>query len=156
MKAAVVILLAFCLPGYCQLVLNPGDSWAYEFSNLPRTGSTPMFGSNPGGLFQFSVNSSTFQSGDVLRYDMFESTASEAPICSGTMIGAPFNGSCARDFSWQDRQGGIRFTLVSGPITVDSITVASILPGPSLSSYDVYSETFTPVPEPAVTSLVAA
>ena len=70
-------------------------------------------------------------------------------------MGAPFNGSCERDLSWQDRQGAIRFTMVSGSITVDSIIVESILPGPSLSSYDVYSETFTPVPEPTVTSLLA-
>jgi len=43
---------------------------------------------------------------------------------------------------------------VSGSLTVDSVTLQAIVSGPSLSSFEVYSSTFTPVPEPANLGLV--
>jgi len=149
-------LLSVSFPGYAQLVLNPGDAWLYDFSNLPKTGSTPVFGTNPGGSFQFSINGSTFQNGDMLRYEMFENSSTEPPICSGTMSSAPpFDRTCSSDFSWQDRQGAIRLTMLSGSVEVDSITITAITSGPSLSSYDVNSVSFTPVPEPGAPALLA-
>ena len=153
------LVLVLCRPALSQLVLNPGASWTYDFSNLPKTGSVSVFGVYPGGVLQFTVDSATFQSGDTLRYEMFENSSSESAICSGLMSSASFNPTCQRDFSWQDRQGAIRLTLLAGsvtPVTVDSITVKTIVSGPSLSSYDVYSSTFTPVPEPATISLLGA
>jgi hypothetical protein len=67
----------------------------------------------------------------------------------------PYTASCTSDFAWQDQQGAIRLTMLSGSAIIDSITVKAIVSGPSLSSYDVYSVTFTPVPEPGVLSLIA-
>jgi hypothetical protein len=137
------------------MVLNQGDGWTYNFSNLPKMGSVSVFGTNPGGSLEFTVNSSTFQSGDMLQYEMFENSSLETPRCTRIMNSAPpFNPTCQRDFSWQDRQGAIRLTMLAGSVTVDSITVKAIVSGPSLSSYDVYSSTFTPVPEPAAVSLL--
>ena len=151
---ACIFILSLCLPSYSQLVLSPGQVWDYSFDNLPKTGSVPVFGNNPGGTFQFTVNSSSFQPGDMVRYEMFENSSAEAAICSATMSSTPpFDASCTRDFSWQDRQGVIRFTMESGSITIDSITLKAIVAGPSLSSYDVYSTTFTPVPEPRTMTL---
>jgi len=149
------VIVACCLPCFSQLVLTPGQLWDYSFDTLPRTGSVPVFGNNPSGTLQFTVNSSSFQPGDMLRYDMFENNTSETPVCSETMSSAPpFGASCTSDFSWQDRQGAIRFSMLSGSVTIDSITLKAVVAGPSLSSYDVYSTTFTPVPEPGTMTLV--
>lgn len=144
-----VLWLVFCVQSHGQLSLNAGESWAYQFDNLPKTGTVSTFGATPGGVFEFTVDSSTFQSGDMLRFEMFEHDTSEVPICSGVMTSAPpFIGSCETDAAWQDRQGAVRLIMISGSVTIDAITVKAITTGPSLSSYDVNSVTFAPVPEP--------
>lgn len=149
-----VVWLVLCLESHGQLSLNPGESWAYQFNNLPKTGMVSAFGATPGGVFEFMVDSATFQSGDMLRFEMFENDTSEVPICSGVMSSAPpFTGSCETDAAWQDRQGAVRLTMLAGSVTVDTITVKAIIPGPSLSSYDVNSVTFAPVPEPGPVTL---
>ena len=148
-------LFVFCLAARAQLVLNAGDTWTYQFNSLPQTGFVPAFGTNPLGSLSFVVNSSSFQAGDSLAYEMFENNSSETPIFSGLMESAPpFIRSGQRDFAWQDLQGEIRFRMVSGSATIDSITLAAVVPGPSLSSYSVYSSTFTPVPEPGTPALL--
>src|SRR5438045_8225845 len=102
MMICVGLVLALCRPAFSQLLLNPGDTWTYNFSDLPKTGSVSVFGVNPGGSLQFTVNSATFQSGDMLRYEMFENNSSESPICTQIMNSAPpFNPICQSDFSWQ-------------------------------------------------------
>jgi hypothetical protein len=149
-----VVWLVLCVQSYGQLSLNPGESWAYQFDNLPKTGTVSAFGATPGGVFEFMVDSSTFQSGDMLRFEMFENDTSEVPICSGVMTSAPpFTGSCETDAAWQDRQGAVRLTMLAGSVTIDTITVKAITTGPSLSSYDVNSVTFAPVPEPEPVTL---
>jgi len=158
MKRAFLTWLAVvssCLPSFSQLVLAPGQVWDYSFDTLPKTGSVSVFGNNPAGTLQFTVNNASFQPGDMLRYDMFENNTTETPICSGLMSSAPpYDQSCSSDFSWQDRQGAIRFSMLAGSVTIDSITLKAVVAGPSLSSYDVYSTTFTPVPEPGSMTLL--
>ncbi len=150
-------LLGACLSGSSQLVLNPGDTWTYQFSTLPFVGTTNAFLANPSGIFGFTVNSNTFQPGDALRYDMFENSTAESPIFTGTMSSAPpFTVLTATNDAWQDLQGAIRFTMESGSVTVDSVTLGVIQSGPSLSSYDVYETTFVPVPEPGFLSLLGS
>jgi len=156
----MLLFVAFCAAfvsmASAQLQLNSGESFSYSFSNLPKTGSVPVFGSNPGGTMQVTVNNGSFQSGDQLKLEMFESVFTDPAICSAIMNSAPpYTTSCTSDFAWQDQQGAIRLTMQSGSAIIDSITVKAIVSGPSLSSYDVYSVTFTPVPEPGVLSLIA-
>jgi hypothetical protein len=140
-----------------QLQLNPGDSFSFSFNNLPKTGVVSVFGSTPGGTLQVTVNSGSFQSGDQLRLEMFESALTDPPICSTIMNSAPpYNPSCTTDFAWQDQQGAIRLTMLSGSTIVDNISIKAIVSGPSLSSYDVYSLNFTPVPEPGTVALLMA
>ena len=150
-------LAALSAPGHSQLVLNPGESWTYPFSDLPRTGSVSVFTSTPGGILDFTVDGSTFQSGDMLRYEMFENDTSAAPICSGILNSAPSGKiTCESNFAWQDVQGAIRLTMLAGSLSVDGVTVKAIVPGVSLSSYDVYSSTFVPTPEPGTLGLLGA
>ena len=148
---AILLLLWICLPVCSQLLLNTGDTWNYQFSSLPKTGSISVFVTNPVASVTFHIDSSTFQSGDKLRYEMFENSAFETPICSNLMVSAPpFTLTCRADGGWQDVQGAIRLTMVSGSLSVTGVTLYLIRAGPSLSSYDVYSSTFIPQPEPPV------
>jgi hypothetical protein len=43
--------------------------------------------------------------------------------------------------------------MLSGSVAIDTVTVKAITTGPSLSSYDVNSVTFAPVPEPEPVTL---
>jgi hypothetical protein len=134
---------------HAQLILNPGQAWTYSFNSLPFVGNTNAFTTSPQGIFSFRVNGGTLQTGDLLSYEMFEGSPSLTPICSGTMNGSsPATLSCSTPGAWQDREGSVRFTMVSGSVTVDTVALTAIVSGPSLSSFEVYSSTFTPVPEP--------
>ena len=152
MKRITLFCLAlqlFCLSAHSQLHLNTGETWTYQFNSLPHTGFISVFVTNPVGGVSFTIDSSTFQTGDKLRYEMFENNTSEMPICSGLMASAPpFTVSCQAPSSWDDLQGVIRLTMVSGSLTVTGITVEVIRSGPNLSSYDIYSSTFVSVPQP--------
>ena len=160
MKAVFVfaVLLAGCFRGEGQLLLNPGDQWTYQFDVLPRTGSTNAFMATPGGSFEFNINGSTLQDGDLLLYEMFESTTNEAPICSGTVTsGSPLTLACNVPGAWQQLHGAIRFRMVTGSVTVDTVRLQAIVSGPSLSSYEVYSSSFVPGPGPRLSlSLVSS
>src|ERR1043165_9426907 len=150
------LLIALAPAAFSQLVLHTGDTWTYNFNNLPRTGSVPVFTSTPGGTFQFTINGSSFQSGDQLRYEMFETSTSDPAICSALFSSEPPNdATCTTDLAWQDQQGAVRLSMLSGSLIIDSVTIKAIVSGPSLSSYDVYSTTFTPVPEPTTIAFLA-
>jgi len=159
MRHLLILVTALLSAGtsYGQLLLQPGQSWTYQFSTLPFTGVVSVFTANPQGSLQFTVNSLSWQPGAVLHYEMFENSTAEPPIASGTLSSPPpFSGSSQSLSSWQDRQGAVRFTMTAGSATVDSITLQAIVSGPSLSSYNVYSDTFVPVPEPTATILFGA
>src|SRR2546421_11247034 len=75
MKRITLLCLAFqlfSLSAHSQLQLNTGDAWTYEFNSLPHTGFISTFVTNPVGGVSFTIDSSTFQTGDKLRYEMFE------------------------------------------------------------------------------------
>jgi hypothetical protein len=140
-----VLLLAACFRGEGQLLLNPGDQWTYPFDVLPRTGSTNAFIATPGGSFEFTVDGSTLQDGDSLLYEMFENNTNEAPICTGSVtLGSSPTPACSAPGAWQQLHGAIRFTMVTGSVTVASVRLEAIVSGPSLSSYEVYSSSFVP------------
>ena len=142
-------LLAGCFGADGQLLLNPGDQWTYQFDVLPRTGSTNAFLATPGGSFEFTINGSTLQDGDLLTYEMFESATNEAPICSGNVsFGSASTRTCDVPGAWQQLHGAIRFRMISGSVTVDRVMLQAIVVGPSLSSYEVYFSSFVPGPGP--------
>ena len=155
MKAVFIaaVLMAGCFGADGQLLLNPGDQWTYQFDVLPRTGSTNAFLATPGGSFEFTINGSTLQDGDLLTYEMFESATNEAPICSGTVTSAsPRTLACNVPGAWQPLHGAIRFKMVTGSVTVDTVRLQAIVIGPSLSSYEVYSSSFVPGPGPRMSA----
>jgi hypothetical protein len=155
--ALIFAVLGVALLAQGQLVLNQVDTWTYEFSSLPFQGGTNAFQTTLHGEFGFSINSGSFQNGDTLAYEMFENNTSEVPICSQTMASAPpYSLVCSSPMAWQDVQGIVRFRMLSGSITVDNVTLRAITPSPSLSSYNLYESSFTPVPEPVPWHFFAA
>jgi hypothetical protein len=151
----LLILLTVSLSAKAELVLNPGDVWTYNFNTLPLTGVTNSFLSSPQGIFEFHVQAGTLQAGDNLRYDMFETGTSEVPICSQNLaFGSPLTATCSSPGAWADLQGVVRLTMLSGSLVVDNVHLEAIVSGPSLSSYNVYSSSFNPVPEPSWVSLI--
>jgi len=146
------IVLVACLRGECQLILNAGDTWTYQFNALPLTGSTNSFVTSPQGTWEFTLNASTLQNGDALIYEMFENSAGEAPICSGTVtVGSPLTLTCNVLNAWQDQQGTIRLRMTAGSVAVERVRLQAIVSGPSLSSYEVRSASFVPGPGPRLT-----
>jgi len=156
LSGVCLLFLLWVIPAHSQLLLNAGDSWTYQFNTLPFTGLVSSFTTNTGGSLTIVVNGSSFPPGSSMTYSMYENSPSEAPIFSATMNGAPpYTVSGSQNGAWQDIQGAIRLTMNSGSARIDTITLQAIVAGPSLSSYNVYSTSFTPVPEPATWTLVA-
>jgi len=151
---ACCVVHVFCLTAVGQLVLGPGESWSYAFSSLSRTGSVSAFVENPNGAFTLTVDGTTFQSGDQVLYEMFEDSESDAPICSGIMTSIPpSTATCESAGSWQDLQGVVRLTMLSGSLSVTGLTLRVVKPGVSLSSYDVYVSTFVPIRSPRLSAV---
>lgn len=151
-KLALICAAAqfFCLDGQAQLVLNAGESWCYHFSSIAQTGSVSAFVESPNGSFAVALDSASFQPGDKLRYEMFESNLSEEPLCSGLLSSAPpFGATCQASGSWQDLAGVVRLTAVSGSLSVTGITLRIVKAGVSLSSYEVHATNVVPVAWPA-------
>src|SRR6185503_4862631 len=68
----------------------------------------------------------TLPAGTVLRHEMFENGTAGPPICAGFITGTnpnPSVTSCDVDNAWQDLQGTVRLTMVSGSVTLQSISL---------------------------------
>jgi hypothetical protein len=165
MKTSVisaVILGTVCLSAHAQLVLNPGDVFTYHFDTLPF-----MTGSNSTdqimrsmATLTFLVQPSSYQLGENVRFEMFEGDQTTYPFLSDS-LSDPAHASKAHQGLpiyiglpnfWQDLDGTIRFTGLSGSLTIDSIAVSVGIPRGTPADpapYDVYG-TVLPVPEPSV------
>ena len=142
--ASIVALCALTCLGYGQMVLNTGESFTYEFVNLPFSETVGVSGNTPGcGLSVF------YEAGDFL-FEMFEDSTSETPFVSSGSIGPPgfWYGS---PYHWQDFQGVVRFTALSDSVVIDRFQVDAYVPRGYVS--DVYS--ITVVPEPSTLTLSA-
>src|SRR5438128_5366739 len=129
----ILLLMTVCLSAHGQIlnkIFNEGDVYAFEFT-LP---AQPLSYFGPtgsiGGSLDLFFNPASVQPGDTMRIDMFENALSEAPICSGIITWPVMTDpvSCSSSGAWQDLQGAVRFTMVSGSITVDAFQVEAYLP----------------------------
>jgi hypothetical protein len=127
MKTSILMavgLLSSILTTKAQLTLNPGDTWTYHF--VPQTNwSLFQFQGGPtanGRFCAFTANNSP--AGTVMRYEMFEGTTNGSALLTGYFTSAPPNtitGWVAN--AWQDTEGSIRFTTISGSVTITNIMV---------------------------------
>ena len=131
-----------------QIVLNTGEVFTYEFSNLAFTENVPVANGTPGCALIVRYEQTVTGN---FRFETFENSLSDTPFISDTAlnINSPsFWYSSASH--WQDLQGVVRFTVLNGPVVIDSFRVESYIPRDALS-VDLYGITI--VPEPSVSLL---
>ena len=156
MKTAPFLLLAaftLCMPARGQMLLNTGESYIFNFSTLPLHNTTGYV--FLGGTAAFSLDPTSLSPGYEMQFDVFENNISETPLfssirsASDAFVGADLPGA------WQDHQGVVRFTMLSGTATLDTIYVTAFTPMQNGGS-DAYFETYVPVPEPSILALSIA
>jgi hypothetical protein len=145
-----VTLLAGCLAGHSQITLSAGDRYVYEFSTLSPAFELP-FGA-PMGSFGFSITPGTLQTGDLLQWEMFENSPSGDPLFTGYYSSDSPQDNYGVYGAWQDLQGSVRFTMLSGSVGLDWLNILATVP----RGFDppmVYQAIVTPVPEPCSITL---
>lgn len=149
---ALFLGLVFNSQAQGVLTLNAGDSWTYHFTNLDfvetrtRSGSIGLDG---GGLF--SVAYSTTGENPEYLCELFEGQSPADPLYS---FSQPVAGVFLPLNAWNDLEGSIRFSVLSGSYTLESLIVSVHRPV-SLSSYDVFQGIVMPVPEPTSLTLIS-
>lgn len=150
-----VTLLITCLSGQSQVLLNTGESFIFEFASLPldhidSTGVVPVL------LGGFGVGTSIFGTSASYRLEMFENSASEAPLMS-----SDFPGGLGVIGAWQDLQGVARVTMLNGSMQLNYFVVKVTTPGerpdPNFPpiNFSVYQAEFSAVvPEPTTLGLL--
>lgn len=145
-------VLGICLPAYSQVVLNTGDTFTYEFNTLPfvEVASGPLM--IPAGFFSFTLSGIGDPDLNQLRYEAFENSTAETPLCSGIWGIDP--GRCEFPASWRDFQGVVRFSMIRGSATLETMTfhVETVR---DMVSHNVYESVVVPVPEPSTVTLLA-
>ncbi len=147
---------------FCSLTLLPGESWSFEFQQLPfshveQIGETPepFFPTLSAGFVQVVASSGSAFAGRLGLLDMFENSVSE-PLLFGTTLDV--NGPGAKEFVfgaagyWADLQGVIQIRAQEA-IEVQSLNIRVHFPRDD-SSYAVYAKSVV-VPEPSVLNLSA-
>src|SRR5436190_1060385 len=123
MKCALLVLLpvvSMCWSVCAQsLMLNAGDSYVFDFNGFSFLG-TYRFSPAPATLSLPSLSGS-----GTMRVEAFENNLSEAPIFSATTgsFGNPLN---LGDTAWQDLQGVVRITELSGSTTLNGSFFAQV------------------------------
>jgi hypothetical protein len=158
---AVVALLLTTFDAYAQgtLTLNAGDTYTYQFSSLSLQGTWDVQdhpGVPIGRVDGFFVPGS-FQPGSSLLVEMFEDTPSSSPIASQTLnspVGfpAPPGPLFWSLDAWQDLQGSVRVSMLSGSVTMDFFQVTANRNDSGVMNS--YRSSALPVPEPNPISLM--
>jgi len=144
MKAILILLVVFFgldLPLHSQISLNPGDAYTYEFTTL-SLGGTAF--SPPRGCFGVDMS---IPVGGQVRYEAFENNVSDVPWGSGEIAASQGLFTCGQQ-KWQDLQGVVRFTVLSGSAQLNSMQFEVLV------NFDaIYFTSVVPVPEPSVLGL---
>ena len=147
MKRVLVLgsLLALApVCGWSQgLIMNAGDSYTCEFNDL----QLEIPGTTNSTITRVLVGRQSFSGS--FEFEAFESSLAEQPLFSATVT--PSDSS---DFyfgpAWQDLQGFVRVTMLSG-----SMNLRVILGAVTTPAGDIYSQSIYPVPEPVGSSWMA-
>jgi len=138
------------------LTLSEGDAYTFEFTTLEydRPEMVALYGG------RIDVWFADFQVEDGLRIELFEDSIAESPVSSATFSGVspPPNPPTPNPFfvtapngTWADLQGVVRFTMLTGSMTITQLGATVIRDeGGIVSQY--YST--LPIPEPSVSAFV--
>jgi hypothetical protein len=131
-KFCLVCTLLVLVPiaGRCQLWLNGGDTFEYEFSNLTSAGRVS---NSPGATLQIGMSGVDGTEGLIL--EIFEN-GGDVPLLTFNDIRFIPNPIVLGN-AWSDRQGVVRFTVRSGSFSLDIMRAAVVYP-----NGDTYVEIF--------------
>jgi len=113
-----IIICALALAVHGQVLLQPGDSFTYTFTNLPDVVPGGGVSDVPVGGFTGTVSSFDAVT-DVLFVEMFENGTNEAPLL--TFVQETANDGSAYSNAWADFQGTVRYTMLSGSVTLENL-----------------------------------
>ena len=149
MKTTQLILLgvlAVCgARAQAQLVLRARESFTHEFTTLPfQYYQTAFF--PPYSEFGFSVIPDSVEPGTTLQYEMFANSFAEAPARSGVLTTMPpYDHAETPLFVWDDRQGAIRLTVLTGSLILGKVTTGVWAPRDN-RTHNYYATTIVPPP----------
>lgn len=155
-KIQALLLLSLCLPARADVLLGTGDVFTYTFDSLSFAQVAPG-GLDPRSSVGITFTADTMSSNEELKVELFEDSVADAPFGSNIFMGlGPPPGSLAAvSFTqfdstphWQDLQGTIRLTMLSGSVSFNVLNFTAQI------GSDLYSGTFA-VPEPASFVLLA-
>jgi hypothetical protein len=130
------------------LALNESESWTYEFHDLPFVRQNPcqVCGGfiNSYSFGSFAVLPETFLPGSAIRFELFESLPSQSPAFLTNEVLAPNPGTNQPlGFGpWLDRQGSVRFTMLTGSVVI--ARVGFVLEYGGFRILDEYANTIVP------------
>jgi hypothetical protein len=168
MRSALVIIpasdcLFLSVSVSSATTVQPGSPLILSFSNLPFIQAVQCCVTLLGGQGGASINltSNLLGVGDNIRLEMFENSVADVPFYTNdfTTPTAQFGASVVVPSPWQDLQGVIRLTALSGSIDVSSIVITVyqgiLIPGPGCGcDANRYVQTFifdpAPVPIPNI------
>ena len=133
------------------MLLNVGESYTHQFETLPfiLTG----VGTPPGGA-HFEWMGRVLPGVNEVQVEMFENSVAEAPLSSTTVLRSgsglePIGTNVFVLNAWQDLQGVVRISVLSGSFSVSDLDFASSVPiGDHLNIYHQHLS-FEVVPEPS-------
>lgn len=138
----VALCSTMCL-GYGQILLQPGQTLTYAFTNLPFSETVGVANATPGCALTIFYQRGYF------TFEMFANSTDETPFVSSGAYDPPAFWYGAPSH-WQDLQGVVRLTAITDSV-IDRFRVDAYVPRGSVS--DIYS--FTVIPEPSSVALLA-
>ena len=155
-----VLTMAACPDVYSQgITLSAGETYTYQFSTLPLLGPWNPVEPPPAPFGRLGGAFASFPRGGSIVCEMFEDSSSGVPIATQTWVWPEGSGmppppgpALVSSGAWGDLQGTVRFTMVSGSVTIPYFLVDAVR-----SDSGVFNEYFSRVvPEPGVLSLFCA
>lgn len=123
-----VLFVAISISAHAQgfIHLTAGQSYTYSFSSLPSLGVGPD--AYRAFAYWSFTNASSYPAGTTVSFEMFETSEMEAPIASSPLLyyqnTDERRGEIAGVFgAWQDLQGAMRVSVVSGAVDLSRIEV---------------------------------
>jgi hypothetical protein len=153
MKTLILLLWSLTLGAVssnAQLMLEEGDVYDFVFPSLSL--EDPAAGEY-GWDLSFTFAGDLIIPTDSLQIDLYEDTITGLPFASTSPVGLPLGANgwgfamTVPTSDWNDLQGAIRFSMLSGSAGLASIQVSKYLAG------DSYTNTFV-VPEPEPVFLI--
>jgi hypothetical protein len=126
--AAMALLVFLAMTCRAQITLKPGESWSYTFGSIPFFASSPggpplyaqPMGSPSGGFMRNILG----EPGSACSIEVFEGGTNEAVFA--TIVAGPTSLAYYSAASlWSDGGGSLRFTGLTGSVTIASFRLFS-------------------------------